>query len=80
MIRSSPTWLDASVVAGEMVLAAEKAWSAEEMRGDLGELACGTARAPLPSRPTFFRSMELGIEDVKMALEIHRLTLQAGLE
>jgi len=30
MIRPSPTWLDASAVAGEMVLAAEKALSTED--------------------------------------------------
>ena len=64
------------LIAGEMVLASENGWSRDDIRGDLGELACGKAQAPSPDRPSFFRSMGLGIEDVKMALEIHRLNSQ----
>jgi L-arginine dehydrogenase len=64
------------LIAGEMVLASEKGWTGDDIRGDLGELACGKAQAPSPDRATFFRSMGLGIEDVKMALEIYRLNSQ----
>jgi L-arginine dehydrogenase len=63
------------LIAGEMVLASENGWSREDIRGDLGELACGKEQAPSPDRASFFRSMGLGIEDVKMALEIHRVNL-----
>ncbi|KLK89724.1 hypothetical protein AA309_29865 [Microvirga vignae] len=66
------------LIAGEMVLAAESGWSRDDIRGDLGDLACGKAQAPLPDRPSFFRSMGLGIEDVKMALEIYRLNSQTS--
>jgi len=64
------------LIAGEMVLAAENGWSRENIRGDLGELACGKAQPPAANKPSFFRSMGLGIEDVKMALEIYRLRSQ----
>jgi L-arginine dehydrogenase len=66
------------LVAGEMVLASENGWSRDDIRGDLGELACGKAQAPSPDRASFFRSMGLGIEDVKMALEILRLSSHAS--
>jgi L-arginine dehydrogenase len=66
------------LIAGEMVLASENGWSRDDIRGDLGELACGTARAPSPDRASFFRSMGLGIEDVKMAHEIHRMNSHAS--
>jgi L-arginine dehydrogenase len=66
------------LIAGEMVLASENGWSRDNICGDLGELVCGRARAPSPDRASFFRSMGLGTEDVKMALEIHRLISQAS--
>ena len=66
------------LIAGEMVLASENGWSRDDIRGDLGELACGKAQVPSPDRASFFRSMGLGIEDVKMALEIHRLSSHAS--
>jgi L-arginine dehydrogenase len=55
--------------AGEMVLARV---TPEAIRGDLGELVTG--RAPLPDyqRHCFFRSVGLGLEDVQLALAIHR--------
>jgi len=58
--------------AGEMVLAHAHGWSPEAIRGDLGSLVCG--RAPLPDyqRHCFFRSVGLGLEDVQLALAIHR--------
>lgn len=58
--------------AGEMVLARELGWSSRAIRGDLGALACG--RAPLPDyhRHCFFRSVGQGLEDVQLALAIHR--------
>lgn len=55
-------------IAGEMVLAVR----------DGGELTTGRARAADHGMPHFFRSMGLGIEDVKMAFEIHRLHLRAA--
>jgi L-arginine dehydrogenase len=66
------------LIAGEMVLASENGWSRDDIRGDLGELASGRAQAPSPDRASFFRSMGLGIEDVKMALEIHRVSSHAS--
>jgi L-arginine dehydrogenase len=66
------------LIAGEMVLASENGWSRDDIRGDLGELACDKAQAPSPDRASFFRSMGLGMEDVKMALEIHRLSSHAS--
>ncbi|WP_262298240.1 ornithine cyclodeaminase family protein [Microvirga sesbaniae] len=66
------------LIAGEMVLASENGWSCDDIRGDLGELASGRVRAPSPNRSSFFRSMGLGIEDVKMALEIHRVSSQGS--
>jgi L-arginine dehydrogenase len=66
------------LIAGEMVLASENGWSRDDIRGDLGELACGKAQAPSPNGASFFRSMGLGIEDVKMALEIHRVNSHAS--
>ncbi|WP_414475284.1 ornithine cyclodeaminase family protein [Microvirga sp. M2] len=66
------------LIAGEMVMASEHEWSRDDIRGDLGELACGKALAPSPDRASFFRSMGLGIEDVKMALEIHRVSSHAS--
>jgi len=65
------------LIAGEMVMASGKGWSRDDIRGDLGELASGKAQAPSPDRASFFRSMGLGIEDVKMALEILRVSSHA---
>ncbi|MBA1159035.1 ornithine cyclodeaminase family protein [Microvirga mediterraneensis] len=65
------------LIAGEMLLASKNGWSRDDIRGDLGELASGKAQAPSPDRASFFRSMGLGIEDVKMALEILRVSSHA---
>ena len=64
--------LTTPTTAGEMVLAQALGWSPEHLRGDLGELATG--KAPLPDyvRHCFFRSVGLGLEDVQLALAIHR--------
>jgi L-arginine dehydrogenase len=61
-----------------MVPAAGNGWSRENIRGDLGELACRKAQPPAVDKPSFFRSLGLGIEDVKMALEIYRLKSQTS--
>lgn len=57
--------------AGEMVLAGQSGWSAQQVRGDLGELVLGTAPRPTGQRHAFFRSVGLGLEDVRLALAIH---------
>lgn len=61
-------------IAGEMVLASKSGWTSEAILGDLGSLATGRARKADPTKASFFRSMGLGIEDVKMALELYRRT------
>lgn len=58
--------------AGEMLLARELGWSPHSIRGDLGELANGQAPLPAYDRHCFFRSVGLGLEDVQLALAIHR--------
>lgn len=59
--------------AGEMVLAVERnIWNQEEILGDLAELECGEAPLPKYDRHVFFRSIGLGLEDVAIALELHK--------
>ncbi|MBI3791747.1 MAG: ornithine cyclodeaminase family protein, partial [Gemmatimonadetes bacterium] len=62
--------------AGEMRLAARHGWSADAIRGDLGELLTHAAPPPTRERPAFFRSIGLGLEDVQLALAILRLHRQ----
>ena len=63
--------------AGEMLIAAEEHdWTADEIVGDLGDLATGRARSPQPDTHTFFRSIGLGLEDVAMAHAILELARQ----
>ncbi|WP_394559571.1 ornithine cyclodeaminase family protein [Aquipseudomonas alcaligenes] len=62
--------------AGEMRLAAEQGWSAEQIRGDLAELVSGRAGKPDYSRPVFFRSIGLGLEDMALAHALHQLLEQ----
>ncbi len=60
--------------AGEMVLATESGvWNEKAILGDLAELESGTAALPNYSRHVFFRSIGLGLEDVAIALELHKL-------
>jgi L-arginine dehydrogenase len=60
--------------AAEMRLAAQHhGWSADDLRGDLAELACGTCPTPTGARPVYFRSVGLGLEDVAMAYGIWKL-------
>ena len=59
--------------AGEMVLAAQDhGWTADDLRGDLGELSVGTCPPPDEGRPVFFRSVGLGLEDIAIAHAIYR--------
>ncbi|MFZ6047846.1 ornithine cyclodeaminase family protein [Pseudomonas sp. CR3202] len=60
--------------AGEMLLAAERhGWSRESIRGDLPELLSVQAPRPDYSRPVFFRSIGLGLEDMALANALYRL-------
>lgn len=57
--------------AGEMRLAAAAGtWSADRLVGDLPELLGNRAPAPSGTRPVFFRSIGLGLEDVALAAAI----------
>ncbi|MBD2835904.1 ornithine cyclodeaminase family protein [Pseudomonas sp. JM0905a] len=63
--------------AGEMLLAAERhGWSREAIRGDLPELLSGKAARPDYSRPVFFRSIGLGLEDMALANALYHLQRQ----
>ncbi|WP_170330066.1 ornithine cyclodeaminase family protein [Ruegeria arenilitoris] len=57
--------------AGEMKLATEVGWQAEAIRGDLAELQTEACDTPSGSRPVFFRSIGLGLEDIFMARAIY---------
>ncbi len=57
--------------AGEMKLAAEAGWQADAICGDLAELQTGTCKAPSGSKPVFFRSIGLGLEDIFMARAVY---------
>ncbi len=64
--------------AGEMLLAAERhGWNREAIRGDLPELLSGKAARPDYSRPVFFRSIGLGLEDMALANALYHLQRQA---
>ena len=59
--------------AGEMVLATrDHGWSAADIHGDLAELSVGSSESPDASRPIFFRSVGLGLEDIAIANTIYR--------
>ncbi|GLZ85858.1 NAD(P)H-dependent anabolic L-arginine dehydrogenase DauB [Metapseudomonas resinovorans] len=63
--------------AGEMLLAAElHGWSRDAIRGDLPELVSGKATRPDYSRPVFFRSIGLGLEDMALANALYHLQRQ----
>lgn len=62
--------------AGEMLLASESGWNRNLIRGDLAELVSGLAAKPDYSRPVFFRSIGLGLEDMALANALHRLLEQ----
>ena len=55
----------APVTAGEMILAAQQGWSADDIKADLTELIDGYS--PDMTRTRFFRSTGLGIEDLAIA-------------
>ena len=64
----------APLSAGEMRIAAEAhGWSPDAILGDLPELVAGTASPPAPGAHIFFRSIGLGLEDIAIATEIHRV-------
>ncbi|NRB16382.1 MAG: ornithine cyclodeaminase family protein [Rhodobacteraceae bacterium] len=79
-----PEWLLAAQVycdyrattpntAGEMVLAAQNhGWQAAAIRGDLAELTNDAAPKPEPGKPSFFRSVGLGLEDIAAAQAVLR--------
>ncbi|MDJ0336337.1 ornithine cyclodeaminase family protein [Salinibacterium sp. G-O1] len=48
-------------------------WSVDRILGDLPELVTGTSPAPSGTRPVFFRSIGLGIEDAAIAGVVTRL-------
>lgn len=57
--------------AGEMTLAAAAGtWSADRLLGDLPELVAGRATPPSRTRPAFFRSIGLGLEDIAAAVAV----------
>lgn len=54
--------------AGEMQLASTlHGWHRDRIRGDLPELVTGRCPLPTADRPTYFRSVGLGLEDVAIA-------------
>ncbi|MDG1437622.1 MAG: hypothetical protein P8P98_01500, partial [Emcibacteraceae bacterium] len=59
--------------AGDMVIATrDYGWSSENIIGDLPDLANGRCPLPDTERPTFFRSIGLGLEDIAIATALHR--------
>lgn len=57
--------------AGEMKLAsASGTWTSDRLLGDLPELVSGTATPPSRTRPVFFRSIGLGLEDIAAAVAV----------
>ncbi|MEK1908124.1 MAG: ornithine cyclodeaminase family protein [Pseudomonas sp.] len=62
--------------AGEMLLAKEGGWNPGQIRGDLPELLSGQAPKPDYSRPVFFRSIGLGLEDMALANALYQLREQ----
>ena len=80
----TPEWLTTAQVycddrattpntAGEMVLAAQNhGWTAEAILGDLAELTNGAAPKPDAGKPSFFRSVGLGLEDIAAAQAVLR--------
>lgn len=73
--------LTAPLSAGEMVIASEQhGWSARSIVADLPELVSGTVRPGISGRRRFFRSIGLGLEDIALAAEIHRVMSRAQKE
>lgn len=58
--------------AGEMRLAAEAGWNAQEIKGDLAELQTDNCAVPSGQAPVFFRSIGLGLEDIFMARAVYQ--------
>lgn len=59
--------------AGEMKLAAaQHAWSADRLVGDLSDLVTGACSKPAYERHAFFRSIGLGLEDIAIAHALYR--------
>ena len=65
--------------AGEMVIAnTELSWHKEAIKGDLPGLLNGTCSLPDFTRPVFFRSIGLGLEDIAMAYGLWKLLQSRG--
>lgn len=59
--------------AGEMVLASALGWSANSVVGDLAGLQTSRCALPSGTKPVFFRSVGLGLEDIFMAHAIYKV-------
>lgn len=59
-------------VAADLVQAAASGWDPATVRGDLAGLVTGTAPRPSGTRPVYFRSVGLGIEDAAVAWAAYR--------
>lgn len=58
--------------AGDMQLAREKhGWNPTQIRGDLAELAIRNCPRPSGTKPVFFRSVGLGLEDIAIANAVY---------
>ena len=63
----------APLAAGEMLLAAKAGiWSKDDILGDLPSICAGETKRPRGKRPSFFRSVGLGIEDVAAANALYQ--------
>jgi L-arginine dehydrogenase len=61
--------------SGEMkIAAAAGTWSSELLLGDLPELVVGRATLPSRTRPAYFRSIGLGLEDIAAAVALLSLS------
>ncbi|GLQ29035.1 MAG: ornithine cyclodeaminase family protein [Sulfitobacter sp.] len=58
--------------AGDMVIAQESGWSANDICGDLAELCVASCAKPDADRPVFFRSIGLGLEDIAIGYAVYQ--------
>lgn len=65
--------------AGEMKLAQQElSWSTENIKGDLPDLANEQCDLPDYSKPIFFRSLGLGLEDIAIAHAVWKQTQESN--